>query len=43
MSDVPAVEMSGVNFAYDGSPVLLDVNISVPERDLAGIVGPNGG
>lgn len=35
--------MNGVNFAYDGTPVLLDVDIAVPRLDFAGIVGPNGG
>lgn len=43
MSDVPAVEMTGVCFSYDAEPVLADVEITVPPRDLAAIVGPNGG
>ena len=43
MTDAPAVQMTNVNFAYDVQPVLLDVNITVPEGDLAAIVGPNGG
>ena len=43
MSDAPAVEMTDVNFSYNGDPVLVDVNISVPPLDFAGIVGPNGG
>jgi len=41
--ETPAVEMSGVNFRYSGAPVLLDVDLTVPRRDFAGIVGPNGG
>jgi len=43
MTDTPAVEMTGVNFAYNGEPVLLDVDLTIPRYDLAGIVGPNGG
>lgn len=43
MSEAPAVEMRGVSFAYNSEPVLIDVDISIPLRDLAGIVGPNGG
>ncbi len=43
MSDTPAIEMTDVRFSYNGDPVLVDVNVSVPPLDLAGIVGPNGG
>jgi zinc transport system ATP-binding protein len=43
MSNAPAIEMIGVNFAYDAHPVLLDVDVTVPLGDLAAIVGPNGG
>jgi zinc transport system ATP-binding protein len=35
--------MRDVTFSYDGHPVLEDVNLSVAERDLACVVGPNGG
>lgn len=39
-----AVELSGVSFSYgDGRPVLQDVNLRLPERCFASLVGPNGG
>jgi zinc transport system ATP-binding protein len=38
----PVVEMEGVHFAYDGSPVLEDICLSVPWGDFLGVVGPNG-
>lgn len=42
-SDIAAIEIEGVSFAYDGNPVLRDVSLRVADRDFACIVGPNGG
>ncbi len=38
-----AVQIDHVFFAYDGSPTLEDITLSVPHGDFLGIVGPNGG
>jgi zinc transport system ATP-binding protein len=38
-----ALEFSGVCFAYDREEVLHNVDLSVPERSLVAVVGPNGG
>lgn len=43
MDEVAAVEMEGVEFSYDGAPVVEDVDFAIPAGDFAGIVGPNGG
>ncbi len=43
MSHTSAIWMSGVRFAYDGFPVLDDVDLAIRERELVAIVGPNGG
>ena len=37
------VEMHGVTFAYDGTPVLEDVHFSIEKGDFVGVIGPNGG
>lgn len=37
------VEAARVAFAYDGLPVLEDVDVAIAEGDFVGIVGPNGG
>lgn len=37
------IELEKVWFAYNGSPVLEDVNLVVKERDFLSIVGPNAG
>jgi len=37
------IELRGVSFAYDSTPILEDVCLEVPERDFACMVGPNGG
>jgi len=37
------VEMRGVSFAYDGEPVLSEVELTVNRGDFAAVVGPNGG
>ena len=39
----PAVELDGVDFAYNGRPVLSGVNILVEPGDFVAVVGPNGG
>ncbi len=39
----PAVELSGVTFAYDGVPVLEEADLQVSPGEFACVVGPNGG
>ncbi|MGB4000491.1 MAG: metal ABC transporter ATP-binding protein [Desulfomonilia bacterium] len=39
----PVVELKHVSFAYHGTPVLEDVNLTVEHRDFLSVVGPNGG
>jgi zinc transport system ATP-binding protein len=36
------VEISNVDFAYDGELVLEDISLTVLEHDFLGVVGPNG-
>jgi len=36
------IKASGVTFSYDGTPVLLDVSLSIREGDFLAIIGPNG-
>lgn len=43
MSTGPVIEMVGVEFAYNGLPVLEDVNLTVAPGDFVAVVGPNGG
>lgn len=43
MSQPPAIEISGLSFAFNGEPVLEGVNLTVQARDFAAMVGPNGG
>lgn len=38
----PAIDLSGVSFYYNGHPVLLDVSMTIEEKDFLAIVGPNG-
>jgi len=38
-----AVDIKDLCFAYDGQPVLHDINLQINKRDLLGIIGPNGG
>ncbi|CAN5910723.1 manganese ABC transporter ATP-binding protein MntB [soil metagenome] len=38
-----AIEISGLDVAYDRNQVLEDVTLSVPRGAMVGIVGPNGG
>jgi zinc transport system ATP-binding protein len=41
--EVTAIQLREVNFSYNGSPVLEDVNFEVGQRQLVYMVGPNGG
>jgi len=43
VSDNVAVSIDGVDFSYDGLPVLEGVDVTVGQGDLVGVVGPNGG
>ena len=44
MSDVrPVLELRNLSFSYGGAPVLLDINLTVFDRDYMVILGPNGG
>jgi zinc transport system ATP-binding protein len=43
MDKPPAIEISDVRFAYDGTLVLEDVSVTIPQGDFVSIVGPNGG
>ena len=36
------IEFRGLNFAYNGTPVLQDVNLHIPEGSSLAIVGPTG-
>src|ERR687891_1079469 len=42
MSDVPAIEVTDLTVAYGATPVLWDVDLTVPPGVLMAIVGPNG-
>lgn len=39
----PVITVQDMSFSYDAHPVLVDVNLTVGEREMVGIVGPNGG
>jgi zinc transport system ATP-binding protein len=39
----PVIEVRDLSFSYGGPPVLEDVNLTVQPRDLACVIGPNGG
>jgi zinc transport system ATP-binding protein len=43
ISDQPAVTIRDVTFAYNGLPVLEDVNLAVRAGESVSVVGPNGG
>jgi len=43
MDKQPVVTMRGVDFSYNGQPVLAGVNVSIGAGDFIGVVGPNGG
>ncbi len=38
-----ALEIQGLNFSYNGSPVLENISFSVEEGSFFGVIGPNGG
>ncbi len=38
----PAVELRGVRFGYDRTPVLEDVDLEVPTGSFVALIGPNG-
>ncbi|EFK07558.1 putative ABC transporter, ATP-binding protein [delta proteobacterium NaphS2] len=39
----PAVEMKGIWFSYERTPVLEDISFTLKEGDFLGMIGPNGG
>jgi zinc transport system ATP-binding protein len=39
----PVVQLQNLTFAYNGAPVLENVNLTIGEHDFACLVGPNGG
>ncbi len=41
--ETPLVRLEGVDFAYDGEPVLEDASLRIDRGDFAALVGPNGG
>jgi len=43
MSEPAAVDIRDVWFAYNGEPVLREVNLRIDPRELVCVVGPNGG
>ena len=43
LTAVPAIEMQGVWFSYDKTPVLEDISFTLKQGDFLGIIGPNGG
>lgn len=43
MTAKPAIVLNEVSFTYDGPPVLVDVDLTIPERDFVCMIGPNGG
>ncbi len=38
----PVLACHGLDFGYDGRPVLRDVNLAIPAGDFVSVVGPNG-
>lgn len=40
--DVPVIDVLALTVHYGSSPVLWDVNVSIPQGKLVGIIGPNG-
>ncbi len=40
---MPAIEVRGLAFAYNGTPALRDVSFSVERGEIFGLLGPNGG
>jgi len=38
----PAIDIRNLTVAYGATPVLLDINLAIPQRVVMGLVGPNG-
>lgn len=38
----PIIELDNITFAYDGQNVLQDLNVTILQRDFAGLIGANG-
>ena len=36
-----AVKLSNINVSIDGIDILENVNLSIPEKEFLGIIGPN--
>ena len=43
MTTSPAIEMNGVWFSYDKTPILEDISFTLKQGDFLGMIGPNGG
>lgn len=43
MNPFPAIEVRNLDFSYEKTPVLSNVNFSVNQGDFLAIIGPNGG
>ena len=39
----PAVEMKGIWFSYERTPILEDISFTLKQGDFLGMIGPNGG
>ncbi|MDA8403920.1 MAG: ABC transporter ATP-binding protein [Desulfobacteraceae bacterium] len=39
----PVIQVAGLSFSYNGSPVLSDVSFDVNEKEFVALIGPNGG
>lgn len=38
----PLMRLEDISFAYETTPVLKDLSISIREQDFIGLIGPNG-
>jgi len=43
MTTTPAIEMNGVWFSYDNTPILEDISFTLKQGDFLAMIGPNGG